>query len=75
MTVWRYGIKYRTGSDDPNTDGDDGDTWFIGAQEAMIRSGRLGLPWVGHPVAWARPMADDMRIVPIARCITSVLAT
>jgi hypothetical protein len=38
----------------------------IGAQEAMIRSGRLGLPWVGHPVAWARPLADDMRVVPIA---------
>lgn len=38
----------------------------IGAQEAMIRSGRLGLPWVGHPVAWVRPLADDMRVVPIA---------
>ena len=38
----------------------------IGAQEAMIQSGRLGLPWVGHPVAWARPLADDMRVVPIA---------
>src|SRR3546814_16420034 len=33
----------------------------IGSQEAMIRSGRLGLPWVGHPVAWVRPIADDMR--------------
>jgi hypothetical protein len=33
VTVWRYGIKYRTGNDDPNTDGDDGDTWFLGAQE------------------------------------------
>jgi len=38
----------------------------ISGQEAMIRSGRLGLPWVGHPVAWARPLADDQRIVPIA---------
>lgn len=38
----------------------------ISAQEAMIRSGRLGLPWVGHPVAWARPINDASRIVPIA---------
>ena len=34
VKVWRYGIKYRTGSDDTSTDGDDGDTWFLGAQEA-----------------------------------------
>lgn len=38
----------------------------ISAQEAMIRSGRLGLPWVGHPVAWARPINDASRVVPIA---------
>ncbi|NLS25061.1 hypothetical protein S2M10_00240 [Sphingomonas sp. S2M10] len=38
----------------------------IGAQEAMVRSGRLGLPWVGHPVAWVRPIADQGRIIPIA---------
>lgn len=38
----------------------------ISAQEAMIRSGRLGLPWVGNPVAWARPIADAGRVVPIA---------
>jgi len=38
----------------------------IGAQEAMVRSGRLGLPWVGHPVVWVRPIADRNRIVPIA---------
>lgn len=38
----------------------------IGSQEAMIRSGRLGLPWVGHPVVWVRPVADPNRIVPIA---------
>ena len=38
----------------------------ISAQEAMIRSGRLGLPWVGHPVSWARPIADAGRVVPIA---------
>jgi hypothetical protein len=30
----------------------------ISAQEAMLRSGRLGLPWIGHPVAWVRPMND-----------------
>jgi len=38
----------------------------IGSQEAMLRSGRLGLPWVGHPVAWVRPVSDPGRIVPIA---------
>ena len=38
----------------------------IGADEAMLRSGRLGLPWVGHPVAWVRPMKDTNRVIPIA---------
>ncbi|MEO7170369.1 MAG: hypothetical protein ABIY39_08360 [Sphingomonas sp.] len=38
----------------------------IGANEAMLRSGRLGLPWVGNPVVWARPNADPNRMVPIA---------
>lgn len=38
----------------------------IGANEAMLRSGRLGLPWVGHPVAWVRPLGDPGRMVPIA---------
>ena len=46
----RYGWKVRT----------------IGSQEAMLRSGRLGLPWVGHPVAWVRPIADSNRIIPVA---------
>jgi hemoglobin/transferrin/lactoferrin receptor protein len=38
--------------------------WHIGvldSQEAMIRSGRLGLPWVGHPVAWVRAIDDPTR--------------
>ncbi len=38
----------------------------IGRDEAMLRSGRLGLPWVGHPVAWVRPRDDPNRIVPVA---------
>ncbi len=38
----------------------------ITAQEAMLRSGRLGLPWVGHPVAWVRPVSDPNRIIPVA---------
>ena len=38
----------------------------IGSQEAMTRSGRVGLPWVGHPVAWVRPINDANRIVPVA---------
>jgi hypothetical protein len=38
----------------------------IGSEEAMIRSGRLTLPWVGHPVAWVRPAQDPNRIIPIA---------
>ncbi|RJG52918.1 hypothetical protein D0Z70_17920 [Sphingobium terrigena] len=38
----------------------------LGVEEAALRSGRLGLPWVGNPVAWVRPMADPGRMVPIA---------
>lgn len=38
----------------------------LGVQEAMIRSGRLGLPWVGDPVAWVRPINDSSRTVPVA---------
>jgi hypothetical protein len=38
----------------------------IGPQEALLRSGRLGLPWVGHPAAWVRPVADPNRIIPVA---------
>lgn len=38
----------------------------IDGQEAMIRSGRMGLPWVGHPVAWVTSVKDRNRIVPIA---------
>lgn len=38
----------------------------ISSEEAMIRSGRLALPWVGHPVAWVRPMGGPNRIIPIA---------
>lgn len=38
----------------------------IAQDEAMLRSGRLGLPWVGHPVLWVRPLADPRRAVPVA---------
>lgn len=38
----------------------------ISGQEALLRSGRMGLPWVGHPVAWVRPLADPERTIPIA---------
>ena len=38
----------------------------ISGQDAVLRSGRLGLPWVGHPVAWVRPHADPGRLIPIA---------
>ncbi|MBV1686379.1 hypothetical protein KRR38_01495 [Novosphingobium sp. G106] len=38
----------------------------INESEAMTRSGRLGLPWVGHPVAWVRPIADQRRTIPVA---------
>lgn len=38
----------------------------IPGEEALLRSGRLGLPWVGHPVAWVRPVSDTRRTVPIA---------
>ena len=35
-------------------------------QEALVRSGRLGLPWVGHPVTWVRANGDAARVIPIA---------
>jgi len=38
----------------------------IDTKEAMLRSGRLGLPWVGTPVAWVRPVNDPDRMIPIA---------
>ena len=38
----------------------------LGAEEAALRSGRLGLPWVGNPVAWVRPLVDPVRMVPVA---------
>jgi len=38
----------------------------ISGQDAMLRSGRLGLPWIGHPVAWVRPIADPNRMIPVA---------
>lgn len=38
----------------------------LDSQEAMLRSGRLGLPWVGHPVAWVRAIDDANRVVPVA---------
>ena len=38
----------------------------ITGERALLRSGRLGLPWVGHPVAWVRPLVDQNRTVPIA---------
>lgn len=42
---------------------------IIGRDEAMLRSGRLGLPWVGHPVAWVGPIGDERRAIPIAIAI------
>lgn len=33
---------------------------------AMLRSGRLGLPWVGDPVVWVRPIDDQNRTIPVA---------
>jgi hypothetical protein len=38
----------------------------IGEPEAMLRSGRLGLPWIGHPVLWLRPVSDSGRTLPMA---------
>ncbi|QJU60756.1 hypothetical protein HL653_17215 [Sphingomonas sp. AP4-R1] len=39
---------------------------LITPDEAMLRSGRFGLPWVGHPLAWARAIEDPNRAVPVA---------
>lgn len=38
----------------------------IAPDQAMLRSGKLGLPWVGHPVAWVRPATDETRAIPVA---------
>jgi hypothetical protein len=38
----------------------------LSKDEAMLRSGRLGLPWVGDPVVWVRPIADPNRTIPVA---------
>lgn len=39
---------------------------ILARDEAMVRSGHLGLPWVGHPVAWVRAENDPNRVIPIA---------
>lgn len=41
-------------------------TAILSREDAYIRSGRLGLPWVGNPVAWVRAVDDPNRVVPIA---------
>ncbi|MFC3443904.1 hypothetical protein ACFOKF_22395 [Sphingobium rhizovicinum] len=38
----------------------------ISSSDALLRSGLLGLPWVGHPVLWVRPTNDPARLVPAA---------
>jgi hypothetical protein len=38
----------------------------LSREDAMLRSGRLGLPWVGDPVVWVRPVADPNRTIPVA---------
>jgi hypothetical protein len=38
----------------------------LSREEAIIRSGRLGLPWVGHPVAWVRASGHSTRVIPVA---------
>lgn len=38
----------------------------LSRDDALIRSGRLGLPWVGNPVAWVRAVDDPARVVPVA---------
>ncbi|WP_445326779.1 hypothetical protein [Sphingobium sp. AN558] len=39
---------------------------IISRDEGLLRSGRLGLPWVGHPVLWVRPTRDESRTIPVA---------
>jgi hypothetical protein len=38
----------------------------LGPEQAAVLSGRMGLPWVGYPVAWVRPRSDQARTIPIA---------
>ncbi len=42
------------------------DVKILSRDEALVRSGRLGLPWVGHPVAWVRATNDPDRVIPVA---------
>lgn len=38
----------------------------LSRDDALLRSGQFGLPWVGHPVAWVRAVADPNRVIPVA---------
>lgn len=38
----------------------------ISENDAKLRAGRLGMPWVGSPIVWLRPVSDDLRSIPIA---------
>jgi hypothetical protein len=46
----RYGLTVRT----------------LAPTVALERSGRLGLPSIGHPVLWIRPTSDMDRTIPLA---------
>jgi len=39
---------------------------LLDRDEALLRSGRLGLPWLGHPMLWVRPVDAPTRTIPIA---------
>jgi hypothetical protein len=39
---------------------------LLSRDDAALRSGHLGLPWVGNPVAWVRPIDDANKTIPIA---------
>jgi len=41
-------------------------TSVLAREEALVRSGRLGLPWIGHPVIWFRAVEDPARVIPVA---------
>jgi hypothetical protein len=38
----------------------------LSREDALVRSGRFGLPWVGNPVAWVRAANDPDRMIPVA---------
>ena len=49
-------------------------TSVLAREEALVRSGRLGLPWIGHPVIWFRAVEDPESSMPKRRSAVTARA-